>query len=50
MAAKFVIITPVRDEEAHLRYTLNSVVAQTVRPVEWVIVNDRIDRFHRGDH
>src|SRR6202171_3709049 len=37
---KYVIITPARDEEAHLQKTIESVVAQTIRPVEWLIVND----------
>jgi glycosyltransferase involved in cell wall biosynthesis len=36
----YVVVTPVRDEEAYLRFTLDSMVAQTVRPREWVIVND----------
>ena len=37
---RYVIVTPVRDEEAHLEATIASVSAQTIRPVEWVIVND----------
>lgn len=37
---KYVVITPVRDEEAYFRYTVESMLAQTVRPQEWVIVND----------
>jgi poly-beta-1,6-N-acetyl-D-glucosamine synthase len=37
---KYVIITPARDEAAHLHKTIESVVAQTIRPVEWLIVND----------
>lgn len=37
---KYAVITPVRDEEDHLRSTAESMVAQTIRPVEWVIVND----------
>jgi glycosyltransferase involved in cell wall biosynthesis len=37
---KYVIITPVRDEEEFIKFTLESVVSQTVRPVEWVIVDD----------
>jgi biofilm PGA synthesis N-glycosyltransferase PgaC len=37
---KYVIVTPVRDEEEYLPKTIESVVAQTVRPMEWVIVND----------
>jgi glycosyltransferase involved in cell wall biosynthesis len=37
---KYVIITPARDEEAHIETTILSVVHQTVRPVQWIIVND----------
>src|ERR1019366_5407615 len=37
---KYVLITPVRDEEAYLRFTIDCMVAQTIRPVEWIIVND----------
>ena len=37
---KYVIITPVRDEEEYLPKTIESVVGQTVRPMEWIIVND----------
>ena len=37
---KYVIVTPVRDEEEHLEATIESVSAQTIRPAEWVIVND----------
>ena len=37
---KYVVITPVRNEEAYLTYTLDSMVRQTIRPTEWVIVND----------
>jgi poly-beta-1,6-N-acetyl-D-glucosamine synthase len=35
-----VIITPVRNEEAHLQKTIDSVAAQTCRPALWIIVND----------
>ncbi|MGD0695534.1 MAG: glycosyltransferase family A protein [Terriglobia bacterium] len=37
---KYVIITPVRDEEQHIEDTLRSVLAQTILPAEWVIVDD----------
>src|SRR5664279_2940797 len=37
---KYVVITPVRDEEVHLRHTLDCMLGQTVRPTEWIIVND----------
>src|SRR5487761_1961335 len=39
-APRYIIITPVRNEEAHLRETIKSVAAQTIRPVRWIIVND----------
>jgi biofilm PGA synthesis N-glycosyltransferase PgaC len=39
-APKYVIITPVRDEETHLPATIRSVFEQTLRPAEWIIVND----------
>lgn len=37
---KYVIISPVRDEEVNLARTIESVIGQSVRPYEWVIVND----------
>jgi poly-beta-1,6-N-acetyl-D-glucosamine synthase len=39
-STKYVVITPVRDEEAYLPVSIESMAAQTIRPVEWVIVND----------
>ncbi len=40
MYPKYSLITPVRDEEKYIRHTLDSVVAQTIQPAEWVIVDD----------
>jgi len=37
---KYVVITPVRDEEKHMEATIEAVAGQTVRPTEWVIVDD----------
>ena len=37
---KYVVITPARDEEEFIEKTILAVVQQTVRPVQWVIVND----------
>ena len=37
---KFVLITPARNEAQYVELTLKSVVAQTVKPVRWVIVSD----------
>lgn len=36
----YAVITPVRDEVAHIGLTIASVVAQTRRPARWVIVDD----------
>jgi biofilm PGA synthesis N-glycosyltransferase PgaC len=35
-----VIVSPVRDEAENIERTIQSVVGQTLRPVEWFIVND----------
>ena len=40
MSRRLVIISPCRDEEKFVRFTLNSVVNQTVRPDLWLIVDD----------
>lgn len=37
---RYVIITPVRDEAKHIEDTIRSVLAQTIAPAEWVIVDD----------
>jgi biofilm PGA synthesis N-glycosyltransferase PgaC len=37
---RLALITPARNEATFLRETIESVVAQTVRPVRWVIVSD----------
>ena len=38
--ARYVLITPVRNEAEHISHTLDSVLAQTTRPQRWVIVSD----------
>jgi glycosyltransferase involved in cell wall biosynthesis len=38
--SKFVIITPAHNEAAFLEKTIASVVAQRIRPLKWVIVDD----------
>ena len=42
-APGYVIITPARNEEAHIEKTIRSILQQTIRPVEWIIVNDGSD-------
>jgi biofilm PGA synthesis N-glycosyltransferase PgaC len=36
----YILVTPTKDEEALIGETIASVVAQSVRPLEWVIVSD----------
>ena len=36
----YVLVTPARNEAKFIELTLKSVVAQTVRPLKWVIVSD----------
>jgi poly-beta-1,6-N-acetyl-D-glucosamine synthase len=40
MNPKYVIITPVRDEEEFVEATVESMRRQTLLPSEWIIVND----------
>ena len=37
---KYVIVSPVRDEEQYIVETLRSVTGQSIRPAEWIIVDD----------
>ena len=37
---KYVIITPIRDEACFIEATIACVMGQTVRPAEWIIVDD----------
>ncbi|MEW6681747.1 MAG: glycosyltransferase family A protein [Nitrospirota bacterium] len=36
----YVVITPARDEGRHIEKTILSMLAQTIRPKQWIIVND----------
>jgi glycosyltransferase involved in cell wall biosynthesis len=45
VSVKYCIITPVRDEEEFIGATIEAVAAQTIRPAEWIIVDDgSVDR------
>ena len=37
---RYIIISPVRNEEEYIEKTLHSIISQTVRPLEWIIVDD----------
>ncbi|MGA7796304.1 MAG: glycosyltransferase family 2 protein [Candidatus Acidiferrales bacterium] len=36
----YVVISPVRDEEAYIRFTVDCMAQQTIVPKEWVLIND----------
>lgn len=40
MNNRYCLISPVRNEEAYMRRTLDSVIAQSVPPALWVVVDD----------
>jgi len=37
---RILIISPIKNEEKYVRYTLESVISQTITPLQWIIVND----------
>lgn len=40
MPSPYVLVTAARNEEAYIQRTVESVISQTARPVQWVIVSD----------
>jgi len=40
MSYKYIVITPARNEEENIAHTIESMVAQSARPAQWIIVND----------
>lgn len=40
LETKYIVISPMRDEEEHVQSTIRSMANQTVRPLEWIVVND----------
>jgi biofilm PGA synthesis N-glycosyltransferase PgaC len=39
-SARYVVITPVRNEESFFSFTIDSMTSQTVLPQQWIIVDD----------
>jgi len=37
---RYIVISPVRNEEKNIENTIQSVISQTVQPVKWIIVDD----------
>jgi len=40
MNPKYIVITPVKDEEKYIQLTIESMIKQTIRPLRWAIVDD----------
>jgi biofilm PGA synthesis N-glycosyltransferase PgaC len=40
LPTNYVVVSPVRDEEAYIRFTVDCMVHQTILPSEWIIVDD----------
>lgn len=40
VSEQYVLITPARNEEKYIECTIRSVVAQSVKPLRWIIVSD----------
>jgi glycosyltransferase involved in cell wall biosynthesis len=40
MKDRYLLISPCRDEAEFMRRSLDSVVAQSIRPAVWIIVDD----------
>lgn len=43
MNFNYVVVSPVRNEENHIEKTIESMIAQTVLPLKWIIVDDDSD-------
>ena len=40
MSVRYIVISPVRNEERHIERTIDSVCAQSIKPIRWIIVDD----------
>lgn len=40
MISRYLLISPCRDESEFMRQTLDTVIAQSIRPTKWIIVDD----------
>ena len=38
--SRYIVVSPVKDEELYIERTIQSMLQQTVRPVQWLIVDD----------
>jgi biofilm PGA synthesis N-glycosyltransferase PgaC len=42
-SSRYILVSPVRNEEKYIAKTLDSVLAQTCKPCRWIIVDDNSD-------
>ena len=40
VTSKYVLLTAARNEEKNIEKTIQSVISQTVKPVEWIVISD----------
>ena len=40
MRSNYIVITPAKDERQHIERTIASMLNQSVRPRQWIIVDD----------
>ena len=38
--SRYLVVSPVKDEELYIERTIQSMLKQTLRPVQWLIVDD----------
>jgi biofilm PGA synthesis N-glycosyltransferase PgaC len=39
-SVRYVVVSPVRNEEQYLERTIQSLIEQTIKPVQWIVVDD----------
>lgn len=40
LSSKYYVITPAKNEEKYIAFTLDSMIKQTIKPLKWIIVDD----------
>lgn len=40
MKDKYVVITPAKNESNYIRFTIKSMIKQSIKPQKWIIVDD----------
>ena len=40
MDNKYIIITPFKNEEENIEGTIKSIIAQSIKPISWILIDD----------